>query len=252
MTTTPSTRESIATIRELIDPTKKKPTGQEKQSLSLAIIRLGQGSQQILGDNELLTDILLLVGEVIAYRGRGNQYAASNISQLLSYMLGELVAELPEFETVFGAFADARKAVPSAASSWDALEKFAMRAESFARGPLARSLHVCALRGEAWYQLGLIAKIVRVPEYLALALDVARKQRAPDSERRAAIEFLPDYWGCDEPDQQTVDLLRALEEKPPSRSCLVGILQIQINFGLNDEFGALFAVDNWDDNNPQE
>lgn len=68
-----------------------------------------------------------------------------------------------------------------------------------------------------------------------------------DPEREGAIQFLAAYWNEDDPDKATAELLADLEKEPANRGFLVTVLQTQIELGLNDEFGALCAVDDWDD-----
>jgi hypothetical protein len=58
---------------------------------------------------------------------------------------------------------------------------------------------------------------------------------------------LVSYWGSDDPDEATATLLHKLEENPPDRTFLLTVLRAQIELGLNDEFGALFAVEDRDD-----
>lgn len=57
------------------------------------------------------------------------------------------------------------------------------------------------------------------------------------------------YWAGDEPDEATVELLRELESDPASRRMLVGVMQAQIELGLNDGFGAMLVVEDWEDRN---
>ena len=74
----------------------------------------------------------------------------------------------------------------------------------------------------------------------------------PSEERQAAVEFLPMFWGGDDPNEATATLLWGLEKERADRTFLVTVLQAQIEMGLNDEFGALVAVDEWDDANEEE
>ena len=95
--------------------------------------------------------------------------------------------------------------------------------------------------------LARISEVLRRPEHLAHALKVAADTRASTDERQAAIGFLISYWGSDDPDEVTATLLWQLERNPPDRTFLVTVLQAQIDLGLNDEFGALASVDDWED-----
>jgi hypothetical protein len=76
--------------------------------------------------------------------------------------------------------------------------------------------------------------------------------RASIGERTAAVGFLPEYWSGDDCDEATASLLDALTDNPPDRDFLVGVMQARIELGLEDEFGALCAVDDWDDTHEEE
>lgn len=125
----------------------------------------------------------------------------------------------------------------------------ALAAHAFVRtqGPPVRSRHAGELRAEAWGALGDTADILRRPEFLAHALKVAADKRASTEERIAAVEFLPEYWGGDIPDEATAGLLQELKDSPPNRDLLVAVMQARIELGLDEELGALFAVEDWDD-----
>jgi len=229
---------------------EKKKTGDTR--LDLALHELQKSMVNGSNDPSLLADVLELAREVANYRGQGRQWASTTLSQLFSYLTTQRVQDLWECKTIFNSFADARKAVPSAAASWDALEKLAGRAQACIQGPPSRSRHTSQLRMEAWRQLGKICKIVGDPANLALALEIAANPRRHPDEREAAIGFLPRFWVEDDPDEASSKLLRDLETNPPNRTFLITVLQAQIDLGLNDEFGALFAAENWDDANEEE
>ena len=171
---------------------------------------------------------------------------------MLSYLVTQLVECLPEFDTAFSSFAEARNAVPSASATWDTLEKLAARALTCIQGPPSRSHHTNRLRADAWMQLGEICGTVRDPATLALALEIAANPRLTDDERENAVNFLHEFWGDDDPNEATRNLLAILEKNPPSRDFLISVLQAQIALGLNNNLGAMCAADDWDDANEEE
>ena len=79
-----------------------------------------------------------------------------------------------------------------------------------------------------------------------------RLPKLKDKERESAVNFLPEFWGDDEPDEATTTLLIALENDPPNRDFLISVLQAQIQLGLSNNLGAMVATDNWDDANEEE
>jgi len=101
-------------------------------------------------------------------------------------------------------------------------------------------------------QLGEISGAVRDPATLALALEIAANPRLADDERENSVNFLPEFWGDDDPDDATRSLLATLKKQPPNRDFLFSVLQAQIGLGLNDNLGAMFAADDWDDANEEE
>lgn len=163
-----------------------------------------------------------------------------------------LLEDLPDFDSLFSSFAEARNAIPSASATWDTLEKLNARALACIQGPPSRSRHTNRLRADAWMQLGGICGTVRDPATLALALEIAANPRLTDDERENAVKFLPKFWGGDDPDEATCTLLATLEKKPPNRDFLISVLHAQNEFGLKDEFGAMFAADDWDDADEEE
>lgn len=245
-----SVRKTIAAIREAM--THPPPKKGSDSRLYLAVYDLGRQVPEIITDETLLAEVLGITGEIAAFRGQGSQSAAKSISRLLSFMVMKLVEDLPDLGMTFDSFSSARIAVPSKEVSWNALEKLAVRAFDCVTGPPSRSRHTSGLRADAWSQLGEISQVVRDPAYLAFALKMAGDTRAPLDERQAAVEFLPVFWGVDDPDEATATLLGELEKEQTDRTFLVAVLQVQIEMGLNDEFGAMFAVDEWDDANEEE
>ena len=128
-----------------------------------------------------------------------------------------------------------------------ALQLLADHAFQRAQGPPIRSRHAGNLRALAWRALALIAPILRRPAHLAHALTVAENKGASVEERDGAVQYLAAYWTDEEPDETTASLLEALKSDPPTRDFLIIVLQTQIDLGLNDEFGALVAAEDWDD-----
>jgi hypothetical protein len=251
MAAVPSARKSIETIRELISSPPDKKSSNDN-SLFFTIHHLSQRWEEIARNPSLLTDVLEVAEGISKFRGKGSQNAARGISQLFCYLVTQLVERLPEFDTVFSSFAEARSAIPSASATWDMLEKLTARALACIQGPPSRSHHTNRLRADAWMQLGEVCGTVRDPATLALALEIAANLRLAEDERENAVNFLPEFWGDADSDEATRSLLATLEKKPPSRDFLISVLQAQIDLGLNDSFGALCATDDWDDANEEE
>jgi hypothetical protein len=93
----------------------------------------------------------------------------------------------------------------------------------------------------------MICEAVREPAHLELALETAGDAKISSDVRSCAVDFIPEYRGEIDPDEATVKLLSALLTAPSSRELLVSVLQAQIDLGLSNEFAALDAVGNWDD-----
>jgi len=148
--------------------------------------------------------------------------------------------------------AAARDADPSAKGTWEALERLAARAAGCIGGPASRSQHTDRLRMDAWTQLSMICEVVREPAHLELALETAADGKISSDVRSCAINFIPEYWVGDEPDEATVTLLTTLKAAPSTRGLLVSVLQAQIDLGLSNEFAALAAVGDWDDDEDEE
>ena len=198
-------------------------------------------------DPVLLDDVLKLGEEVAAFRGKGSQSAAQKMSRLFGFMIMELVNGLRKSDGGIDLIPSSCDEIPSSAPAWETLKKLGARAVECVCGPQSRSKHTSLLRAEAWWQLGEISEVVRDPGHLAIALNVADNKRAPSKERQGAVEFLSSYWGDEEADEATVELLRELAKEAPDRTFLVTVMQARIELGLANEFDALAAVDDWDD-----
>lgn len=155
----PLARKSISIIRDLMEnpPTKRNPDG---GGIDFAIYNLRRRAGQIVGDSKLLADVLALGEEITRFRGKGCQIGAENMSQLFGTLVRKIAEKLPECDSPFISFSDAREAHPSLATSWDALANLYLRARACVEGPPSRSRHVATLRAEAHYQLGQIAHFV--------------------------------------------------------------------------------------------
>jgi len=251
MALAPSAAKSIATIRRMITRKSKKNNPRDNR-LSFALDDLCRCTREVIDDPELLTEALALAGEVASYRGQGHQWADRDMSRFFGYLIMLLLQDLLDCETPSDLFADVLKVNPSAAACRDALGKLAGRALACIQGPPSRSRHTSALRAQAWRQLGEICRVRRDPSDLALALGVAANPRMALEEREAAVEFLPAFWAGDDPDEASVKLLRNLERNPPSRDFLIAVLRAEVDLGLIDEFGAMFAAEDWEEGNEEE
>ena len=243
MPAAPSVLKAIGAIRKLIASPPAKDASFE---LYAAMSALRQNSEKIAGDAETLAVVLALAPEIEAFRGKGSRSAARDFSRYISYLVDEVKYRLPRSGSTPDLFPDDNIPTPSE-DVIRCLEMLAAHAFSRTQGPPVRSQHAGQLRAAAWEILAETCDLIRRPDHLAHALEVAGDARASTDERQAAIGFLISYWGSDDPDEATATLLRKLEENPPDRTFLVTVLQAQIELGLNDELGALSAVDDWDD-----
>lgn len=246
----PATLKKIQAIRRFISP-----GGAGKSSdpeLHTLIDNLFQKPARIVSDEETLDAVLALAVEFEGYRGKGSQYGIREFYERLSALIYLGSKNLPAAEKGGKSFPSEIPAspLPGTAIPWH--EKLGYYFFQRVQGPPVRSQHAARLRAVAWFALGRLSKITNHSEHLAHALIVAADPKAADVEREAAIMFLAEYWNGEDPDQATAELLWKLEENPPCRSFLVTVLQAQIDLGLNDEIGALFAVGDWDDGKEEE
>lgn len=217
--------------------------------LSFAISNLFRQSEKIVGDTETLRAVLAAAAEVEAFRGKGSQSAALIFSRSVAWLAYPTKERLPRSKITPDLFPQEEELL-EILQDRDVLECLeALAAHAFARtqGPPVRSRHAGELRAMAWGMLGDISDILRRPEFLAHALNVAADKRASTEERIAVVEFLPEYWGGDVPDQATAGLLQELKDSPPDRDFLVAVMQARIELGLDEELGALSAVEDWDE-----
>jgi hypothetical protein len=237
----------ISAIRQAI-----AAAGQNDRSrfeLSSAILNLFRDAEKIVGDLETLRAVLALAAEVEAFRGKGSQSAASHFSRGVAWLVFKTKDRLPQSSITPDLFPqeDELLEISKDTNVPECLEALAAHAFARTQGPPVRSRHAGELRAMAWGMLGDISDILRRPEFLIHALTVAADKRASTEERIAAVEFLPEYWGGDVPDQATAGLLQELKDSPPDRDFLVAVMQARIELGLDEELGALFAVEDWDD-----
>lgn len=246
MPDSPTAEEAIAIIRGLMS----HPPGQSGvygNGLHFAIHQLGEQSRQIARDPELMSAVMQLSDEIADYRGKGCQIAAKRMTQVFGFLTFLLVDEVRHSGARAVSFTAARESDPSAKGTWEALERLAARAVDCIAGSPSRSQHTDRLRCDAWTQLSIISEVVREPAHLELALKTAGDGKVSSDVRECAVDFITEYWGEDEPDEATVKLLSALLAAPSSRELLVSVLQAQIDLGLSNEFSALEAVGDWDD-----
>ncbi len=238
---------SIATIRELISSPSAKAKDQLSQ-IYQAAYKLQINGQEFISNPALFDDVLKLSEEMAAYRGKGSQNGAKHMTRLFSSILFHLEQELPEPEIPFPSFKDARETIPSENVKWELLAKLATRALAILQSPPSRSRHSSDLKSDAWSQLADVAQWVRDPHWLALAHKAAAEPKNLPPERHAALEFITMFFRADEEiEKATIDLLRELQRKEKDRGILVGIMQAQIELGLNSEFGAMDVLENFDD-----
>ena len=245
MPANPSVLKAIRAIRKVI--ASPGTTTRPDFELYSSINKLFRLSAEIVGDTETLDAVLAFSPEIEAFRGKGSQMASSEFSRSIGALVYEVKERLPWSESTPDQFMKEEEIPSSAKDVVDCLEKLAAHAFARTVGAPVRSRHAGLLRAAAWETLVRISEVLRRPEHLAHALKVAADTRASTGERQAAIGFLVEYWEIDDPDEATATLMRELQEKPPDRTFLVTVLKAQIELGLNNEFGALAAVDDWED-----
>ncbi len=238
---------AIQAIRNAIAASGRKDL--PRFELSFAISNLFKQSEKIVGDFESLRAVLAAAAEVEAFRGKGSQSAASLFSRGVAWLVYQTKDRLPRSSITPDLFPqqDELLEISKDTNVLECLEALAAHAFARTQGPPVRSRHAGELRAMAWGMLGDIADILRRPEFLAHALKIAADKRASTEERTVAVSFMPEYWGGDAPDKTTVDLLQELKDSPPDRDFLVTVMQARIELGLDEELGALFAVEDWDD-----
>lgn len=217
--------------------------------LSFAISNLFRQSEKIVGDTETLRAVLAAAPEVEAFRGKGSKSAASLFSRGVAWLVYQTKDRLPRSSITPDLFPQEEelREISKDTNALECLEALAAHAFARNQGPPVRSRHAGELRAMAWGVLGDISDILRRPEFLAHALKVAADKRASTEERIAVVEFLSEYWGGDVPDEATAGLLQELKDSPPDRDILVAVMQARIELGLDEELGALFAVEDWDE-----
>jgi hypothetical protein len=245
--TSPAVIKSIRLIRKIL--AGAPPKTERDAVLVYAVWDLFRHSWKIAQDPESLDAILALAPEIEAFRGKGSQFSAREFFQALSFLVFSIKERLPSSESDPDTFLNENEMQPSSKDVIDMLEILAADAFRRVQGPPVRSRHAGELRAIAWDALRRITDIFRRPDHLAMALKVAADTRASLPERNAAVEFTVAYWQDDDPDEATFSMLENLAENQKDRHLLVTVLKAQIDFGINDEFGALCAVGDWDDAN---
>jgi len=244
MPVAPSLLKSIKAVRKAM--TSPNPKDRHQLELSLALHKLFRKSGKVAANLESIEALLALAPEIEAFRGKGSQMAANDFSRGISYLVTLVKERLPLSVSEPDRFIREDEVPPSAKEVTDCLERLADHAFGRTQGAPVRSIHAGDLRCSAWETLRRISEIFRRPAHLTHALKVAADPRASSHERQGSIGFLVAYWGDDEPDEPTADLLWELEKNPPDRTFLVTVLQAQIDLGLGSELGALDAVGDWD------
>jgi hypothetical protein len=238
---------AIQAIRNAIAASGRKDL--PRFELSFAISHLFRQSEKIVGDVETLRVVLAAAAEVEAFRGKGSKSAASLFSRGVAWLVYQTKDRLPRSSITPDLFPQEEelREISKDTNVLECLEALAAHAFARIQGPPVRSRHAGELRAMAWGALGDIADTLRRPEFLAHALKVAADKRASTEERIAVVEFLSEYWGGDVPDQATASLLQELKDSPPDRDFLVAVMQARIELGLDEELGALSAVEDWDE-----
>jgi hypothetical protein len=241
----PSIRNSIQAIRQFI------AAGGGKSITDLSPYRLVdhlfQNPGRILDDAETLDAVLTLAPEIDAYRGKGSQVMYRDFNARIGGLVFHARLEASEPPPSADLFSETTDLPGPAAEEPYWVAKLSDYFFPRVQGKPVRSQLAGRVRSEAWAALGDLCDFRRLPDHLSQALKTAADERRSDEEREGAIQFLVSYWADEDPDEATVGLLEKLRKNPPNRSFLVSVLQAQIELGLNDEFGALCDVDDWDD-----
>jgi len=242
MPVAPSVSKAIAAVKgQIANPSK---TGRGGDQIYFVIDELFR-KEKIVADSETLGAVLALAEEVEGYRGKGSQSATREFTNRacgLVYavkrrlpLLGEDEDRLPTEEEI-----EDRDVVRC-------LEQLGDYAFQRVQGPRVRSRRAASLRSCAWRCLAEVSEVLRRPAYLEFARKVSGDPKASEQERDGALDFLGSYSRGEEPDEATIKLLDDLEESAKSRDFLVSVKQAQIDLGIEDEFGAMMAVDYWEE-----
>ncbi|MEX2578437.1 MAG: hypothetical protein WD342_05205 [Verrucomicrobiales bacterium] len=246
----PSIRKSIRAIRTFVAP------GGAKDSNDLSPFHLTHAlfrdPERIVFDPETLDAVLALAPEIEAYRGKGSQTIFKHFNTYLRGLVLFAESAAPRSSPRADLFPETTDPSKSDGELPYWVERLSEYFFERVRGKRVRSNLAARMRFDAWLTLGDLARFRRRPEHLSLAFETAADKRSSEEEREGAVEFLVSYWADDDPDEATVNLLEDLRENPPSRSFLVGVLQAQIELGLNDELDALLDVEDWDDAEDEE
>lgn len=243
----PSISKAIRAVRREFDSPPRNH--REALELELAVHRLFQKDDRLVANAETIGEVLALAPEVEAYRGKGSQSTASEFALRTAGLARRLRTRLPRSEKNPGLFPKEDEVPEDAEDVRKCLDLLIEHFSERVRGPRVRSRHAAYLRALAWQGLEWTTEFCRRPEHLAHALEVAADLQASDEERGAAVQFLAAYWywADDEPDEATVELLRELESEPGSHRMLVRVMKAQIDLGMNDGIGVMFAMEDWED-----
>lgn len=241
----PSIQKSIKAFRAFI----ARGGGEGKESFSAYALNLElfRNPGCILESEETLDAVLALAPEIETYRGKGSQVIQKAFNQSLGSLLYDARLEAFEASPAPDLFPDGSESPAPSASPPFWAEKLSDYFLARVQGRLVRSRLAGRLKFDAWMTLSELSHFCRRPAHLPLALETAADKRRPDVEREGAIQFLAAYWADEAPDKATIDLLEDLHLNPPNRDFLVTVLQARIELGLDDEMGALFDVEDWDD-----
>jgi hypothetical protein len=206
----------------------------------------------VLTDPAMMDDLLTFWKSILQYRGEGGQFMARELTEFVASLsrhavngLSLYMQDIEEWPEVADLDKD-REMV----DRFQCLRRLMDEAISFVQGPYSRSRHQSVLRSEMWRLLGTASAVVADPRVLEAALNVAADRKVSSIERIAAVEALVAFCGEDmEPTDEMIEVLDWIcnDEKLMDRTLLVTALQAKIELGIDDEFGALNAVDKWDD-----
>jgi len=244
-----------ATVRKLIARCRKLFASPEcekdpRSAVDQIAWKLRNSGTLLLVNRGLLGEFMELIESTSLYRGPGCQIAASEFSSTLGWLVRSLDRILPgDAGDGWVSLDEARRQLPEPKSQilLDALEVLQAQALKLVQGPPSRSRHTSLLKAEAWERLARCWHLIHDPEIVRLAVKTATDHRAGLPERNVAIDFLSQTGTEDGAPPEVADALESVVDDPPDRDTLVSALQAQIELGLDDKLGALFAVEHWDD-----
>jgi hypothetical protein len=109
----------------------------------------------------------------------------------------------------------------------------------------ARTNRVAKLRVDLWLVLAELSEFYPVKAVLESARRISISEKHKEPERDGAIQYMLSLR--EEGDEATDHVISKLRDNPPNRDVLMAILSSDIDLGESDQFSALIALEDWDD-----